>query len=251
MYSEALLQVNNGAIKKYSLYTKSRYRYLIGSIMAGFFIGLGILLMGLSISIFGNLDSDFVKISNGVIFSAALSLVIMAGGELFTSNIMVLSSAAFTGRISGMDAIKVCALSYIGNFLGALLVSVLYMGTGAKGSAVGDAIVGLCFSKTSADVITIFFRGIMCNILVCTAVLCCMKMKNEAAKLIMIVWCILTFVGLGFEHSIANMMVFSLGSMISKEVTIGVALHNLIPATIGNIVGGIMVSGTFYTLGKQ
>ncbi len=251
MYSEALSALNSGAIKKYSLYIKSKYRYILGSIMAGFFVGLGVLLMGVSISIFGHLDFDFVKISNGIIFSAALSFVVMAGGELFTSNIMTLSAGAFTKKISGLDAIKVCALSYIGNFFGALLLSVLYIGSGAKGSAVAEAVIELCFSKTSADVVTIFFKGIMCNIMVCVAVLCCMKMKNEAAKLIMIIWCILTFVALGFEHSIANMTVFSFGAILSKDVTLSLALHNLIPATLGNIVGGTMVSGTFYALGKE
>ncbi|MDO5040564.1 MAG: formate/nitrite transporter family protein [Peptoniphilus sp.] len=251
MYSEAVSVLDKGADKKHALYSKSKKRYVLASIMAGLFVGLGVFLMGLSISVFGNLDFDFVKISNGIIFSAALSFVVMAGGELFTSNIMTLSAGAFTKKISGMDAIKVCALSYMGNFLGALLVSALYIGAGGKGTAIGDAVVGLCFSKASADVITIFFKGIMCNIMVCVAVLCCMKMKNEAAKLIMIIWCILTFVALGFEHSIANMTVYSFGSMISKDVTLSLALHNIVPATLGNIVGGMMVSGSFYILGRE
>lgn len=251
MYKSTLEALSTAGFNKYSVYRDSKFKYFIASILAGFFIGLGVLVMGLSISIFGNLEIDFVKISNGLIFSLALSLVIMAGAELFTGNVMALSGASFTKAIKGSDAFNVCALSYVGNLVGALIISVLYLGTGAKGTAIGDAVVNLALAKGQIPLVPLIFKSILCNILVCVAVLCCIKMKSEAGKLIMIVWCILPFVALGFEHSVANMTVFILGRLLSNEVTFAMILHNLITATIGNIIGGLLVSVSYYLIGRD
>jgi nitrite transporter NirC len=251
MYNSTLEALKTAGFNKYSVYNQSKFKYFVAAILAGFFIGIGVLVMGLSISIFGNLEIDFVKISNGLIFSLALSLVIMAGAELFTGNVMALSSASFTDAIKGSDAFNVCALSYLGNLVGAFIISVLYLGTGAKGTAIGDAIVGLAVAKGQIPLVPLLFKSILCNILVCLAVLCCTRMKNEAAKLIMIIWCILPFVALGFEHSVANMTVFALGRLLSNEVTFGMIFHNLTIATIGNIIGGLLVSGSYYIIGRE
>ncbi|WP_138160368.1 formate/nitrite transporter family protein [Peptoniphilus catoniae] len=251
MYNEALEAIKSAALKKFALYDKSKSRYFVSAIIAGFYIGLGILIMSLSQSIFAGVDRPFVKLINGFVFSMALSLVMMLGADLFTGNVMTMSGGAFGGALRGSDAVKVCAFSYVGNFVGALIVSVLFLGTAAKGTPVGDAVVGLAISKSKADVMAIFFKGIMCNIFVCLGVLACLKMKSESGKLIMIFWCILPFVALGFEHSIANMTVYILGGLLSNEVTLAMALHNLVPATIGNIVGGLLVSISYYLVGKE
>ncbi|EFI41779.1 MULTISPECIES: formate/nitrite transporter family protein [Peptoniphilus] len=251
MYAEIIKNISGGALNKFKIYDSSKIKYIISSMLAGFFVGLGLISMGASISVFGGLDFPVVKFTNGFIFSLALSLVIMAGGDLFTGNVLVLSTGAMTKTIRTSDAIKVCALSYIGNFLGALLVSFLYMGTGIKDSGVCNAIIELAKVKASFAFVPMIFKGIMCNILVCLAVLCCIKMKSESAKLIMVFWCIMPFVILGFEHSIANMTCFIIAKAMSPEITIAMIMNNLVPSTIGNIIGGLLVAGGYYFLGRE
>lgn len=248
MYKELTLSLSNAARGKVGMYKNSKLIYATTSGLAGMYIGFGVLSMGLSRAVFGSLDFPLSKVFSGIIFTMALSLVMMAGGDLFTGNILVLSSGAYNEGISTKEAITVCIFSYFGNFLGALLLSGLFLGTGLGNESIGDAIVQLAIAKAHHTTMEILFRGILCNILVCLAVLTCYKLKSESGKLIMIFWCILPFVALGFEHSIANMTVFTLGMSLSKEITFAMALHNIIPATVGNILGGLLISIAYFVL---
>lgn len=250
MYRELTEKISTAAIGKVGMYKNSKIIYTVASGLAGMYIGFGVLTMGLSGSIFGGFEFPLYKLVNGIIFTMALSLVMMAGADLFTGNILVLSTGAFSKKIEGIDAVKVCAYSYFGNLIGALILSGLFLGSGLGKGAIGNAIVDLAISKAHYSTIEIFFKGILCNILVCLAVLSCYKLKSESAKLIMIFWCILPFIALGFEHSVANMTVFTLGINISREVNFSMALHNIIPATIGNIIGGALVSLSYFALNK-
>lgn len=248
MYRELTDTLSKAANNKVSMYNNSKLIYAVSSALAGMYIGFGVLTMGLSGSIFGTLEIPIGKIFSGFIFSMALSLVMMAGGDLFTGNTLVLSTGALNKKISTKEAFLVCTFSYFGNLIGAFILSALFLGSGLGHGPIGDSLVDLAVTKASYPMVEIFFKGILCNILVCLAVLCCNKMKSESGKLIMVFWCILPFVALGFEHCIANMTVFTLGIILSKEVTFAMALHNLIPATIGNIIGGLLVSVSYFSL---
>lgn len=250
MYKELTNSLSMAAIGKVGMYKNSKLVYTVASGLAGMYIGFGVLNLGLSGAILGGLDFPIYKLVNGFLFSMALSLVMLAGADLFTGNTFVLSTGAYSKAISTKDAITVCAYSYFGNFIGALILSGLFLGTGIGKSTIGNAIVDLAISKAHYSTLEIFFKGILCNILVCLAVLSCYKLKSESGKLIMIFWCILPFISLGFEHSVANMTVFTLGINLSKDVTLAMALHNLIPATLGNIVGGLMLSGAYFAMNK-
>lgn len=97
-------------------------------------------------------------------------------------------------------------------------------------------------------------KGILCNVLVCLAVLCAVKMKSESGKLIMIFWCLFAFITSGFEHSIANMTIFSISLFMPHPETVSVAglLANLVPVTIGNFIGGAFIlGGSYYYMGKE
>ena len=133
-------------------------------------------------------------------------------------------------------------------------LSILFSSTGSSAflaaAVVTTANVSLCVEKVtilkmSATTTELLFRGILCNILVCLAVWCGYRVKNEAAKILLIFCCIYPFILSGFEHSIANMMLFSLALMIphNEVISISGAIHNLIPVTIGNILGGALVLG--------
>ncbi|MEL3901072.1 formate/nitrite transporter family protein [Treponema phagedenis] len=251
MYKEVLENLTHSSGIKFSMYKNSKRKYTVSSAMAGFYIGIGILIMGLSIAIFGRYGTGVDSLVNGFVFTLALSLVMMAGGDLFTGNILVHSQGALNKKITALDAVSVCTYSWFGNFIGALLLSLLFFATGIKDLPIGEALAHLAVKKGSYAPQVIFFKGILCNVLVCLAVLCCYKLKSESAKLIMIFWCILPFISLGFEHSVANMTVFSLGLMLSKEVTFSMAATNLIFATLGNIAGGLLVSFSYFIIGKE
>ena len=108
-------------------------------------------------------------------------------------------------------------------------------------------------AKSSAPFMALFFRGVLCNILVCAAILCSFRTSMKA-KLIMIFLCLFTFITSGFEHSIANMTVFgvALFSPVIKSVTIGAAVYNLIVVTLGNMAGGALVMGLgTYIMGSE
>ena len=145
--------------------------------------------------------------------------------------------------------------SYIGNLLGSLLVAAFFVGSGLvdKGPVM-EFFATTSIAKASAPAMHLFFRGVLCNILVCVAVLCSFRTSDESAKLIMIFLCLFTFITSGFEHSIANMTIFGI-VLFSKAIagaTLGGAIYNLAIVTLGNMVGGAIVMGIgVYILGSE
>lgn len=239
-------KLNNGALKKEGLFNSSKGKYIVSAMIAGFFIGIGMLIMSLSNMIFQDVSFPIVKFVNGIIFSLALSLVMVCGAELFTGNILFFSIGSIDKKVKVSSAIKVCVLSYIGNFLGAMVISGLFLGADTAASPVVESVVKLAMAKVSYSTGQLIFKGILCNILVCLGVYAWNKLDNEMAKLVMVIWIILPFVALGFEHSIANMTCFIIAKIVSPEFTTGLMLHNLIPVTIGNIIGGVLVGAPYY-----
>lgn len=251
MYTEIINILSKGAKKKENLYNKSISRYIIAAMIAGVFIGIGTLTMGLSNMIFKDVLLPIVKFVNGFVFSLALSLVMTSGGELFTGNILVFTMRSLKKEILPTKAAKICGLSYLGNFLGAIFLSLLFLGAEGFMTPFVDSVVKLAMTKASYSISSLFFKGILCNILVCLGVLAYNKLENEAAKLIMIFWCILPFVAMGFEHSVANMTCFTIAKIVSKEFTFALMFKNLIPVTLGNIVGGSIVAISYFVVGKE
>lgn len=251
MYGEIVGKVSSSGEKKEGLFDKSIFKYLVGAMIAGIFVGIGALTMGLNNMIFKDFDYPIVKIVNGIIFTLALSLVMACGGELFTGNILVFTTRKLEKKISLTKVIKICAMSYIGNFLGALFLTLLFIGSEGLNTPMTESLVALANTKASYPVMNLFFKGVLCNILVCMGVLAYYKMNSESAKLIMLFWCILPFVALGFEHSIANMTIFSIAKIVSSEFTFGLIFGNLIPVTLGNILGGALVALAYFFVGKE
>ena len=215
MYKDIIIGLTNSANTKKNLLEGSLFKYMVASILAGFFIGMGMLIMTLSASIFSPLPIPAVKFINGFVFSLALSFVVFAGGELFTGNVLVTTVGRLNKKIDTGTLLK------------------------------------LATGKTSFDFLPLLFKGIMCNILVCLAVLICSRKISDSAKLILIFWCILAFVSLGFEHSVANMTCFALAKMLNSDFTFALILKNLIPVTIGNIIGGALVALTYNTIASD
>lgn len=250
MYKDIISGLTNSANTKKNLLEGSLFKYMVASILAGFFIGMGMLIMTLSASIFSPLPIPIVKFINGFVFSLALSFVVFAGGELFTGNVLVTTVGRLNKKIDTGTLLKILIFSYLGNILGSVFIAFLFKMTGVS-PEYNEALLKLVTGKTSFDFLPLLFKGIMCNILVCLAVLICSRKISDSAKLILIFWCILAFVSLGFEHSVANMTCFALAKMLNSDFTFALILKNLIPVTIGNIIGGALVALTYNTIASE
>lgn len=253
MFRDEYAGVGNAAKGKLNLLNSSPVGYVVASMMAGFFIAFGGFVM---LMVGGNLGTTGAgKLLMAASFAAALSLVVMAGAELFTGNNFVMASAAFTGEVKWGDAIKLWIVCYIGNLAGSLLAAVMFHLTGLAGGAVGEVIATVAAAKMGGVALNLFVKAIFCNMLVCLAVWCGARMKSESGKLIMIFWCIYVFVVCGFEHSVANMTIMASGLLDPNGVaglSVGGYVYNLAVVTIGNMIGGILfVAWPYYMIQKK
>ena len=153
-------------------------------------------------------------------------------------------------KTSLTNLIKVWIVSYIGNLIGAILVSVLFYLTGLAGGDIGSFIANTSLTKMTLSPHTLLFRGILCNTLVCLAVWCSFRCKSDSGKLIMIFWCLFAFITSGYEHSIANMTIMAVGLLTNSEpnLTIYGYFYNLLFVTIGNIIGGVFLIALPYNI---
>ena len=248
---EVLDVFSHTAALKVNQLNSSKSRYMVMTMLAGFFVGLGIVLI---FTIGGMLvPGDFAgaKIVMGISFGIALSLVIMAGADLFTGNNMVMTIGTLKKETTWRDTLRIWIYSYFGNFAGSILVAVLFFYSGLASGDTADFINTTAIAKMNTPFVELLIRGILCNILVCLAVWCSVKLKEETAKLIMIFWCLFAFITSGFEHSVANMTLLSISLMIPHPETVSLVgmAANLIPVTIGNIIGGAIFVGAAYWYG--
>lgn len=166
-----------------------------------------------------------------------LIMTLVTGAELFTGNTALVTAARMEGKITNKDLIKSWVSSYAGNFVGSLLLAYLAFNGGTLGS--GPASAAIAAAKCGLTFKTAFIRGILCNWLVCMAVYMASGCSSMIGKMTAVWFPISAFVALGLDHSVANMFLIPLGMMRGAEVTIAdMFLKNLIPVTLGNIVGG-------------
>lgn len=176
-----------------------------------------------------------------------LMMTLLSGAELFTGNTALVTMALLEGRATMDQLIKSWTASYAGNFVGSLLLAgLVFFGNTLAG---GGASIGVSAAKTSLTFTQAFVRGILCNWLVCMAVYLASFAKDAAGKMVPIWFCISAFVALGLEHSVANMFIIPLGIFSGAAVTWKTfLLKNLLPVTLGNIVGGAVCVGTAFCM---
>ena len=241
MFKDEMGLVGNAAKSKVKLLETNFIGYFMAALLAGIYVGFGVLLI---FTIGGQLaGAAHTKLIMGASFGIALSLVIMAGAELFTGNVFVMVSALLRKDVTGAQAGKVLAVSYIGNWLGSVLLAILFVGTGLADGPVGEFMAKGSAGKMNAGFSELFVRGFLCNTLVCLAVWCGIKLKSESGKLIMIFWCLFAFITTGFEHSIANMSLLTVS--LFKPFEAGVSLdgyfYNILTVSVGNILGAVVL----------
>ncbi|MFO1121808.1 MAG: formate/nitrite transporter family protein [Hyphomicrobiales bacterium] len=206
------------------------------SLLAGAFIGLG---AAAYTAVMAGVDPAFgpYRFLGGIVFSLGLVLVIVAGAELFTGNALIVM-ACVDRRISLFSLLRNWAFTLTGNALGALAMVGLMVGSGLLKGAVADVVVRVAEAKTSLGWLEALSRGILCNMLVCLAVWLTFAARDVTGKILAILLPISAFVLLGFEHSIANFYLIPAGWVAGAKIGWSGFLGNLIPVTIGNVIGG-------------
>lgn len=207
------------------------------------------------------------KFVGGSVFSVGLMLVVLAGGELFTGNCMMLSGV-LSRRISLGSMLRSWTIIYLTNFIGSLLLVgiMYYSGQWKIGDyAVGAAALTTACLKSNLTFSEAFWRGVGCNWLVCLAVWLGISGRDTIGKIFGIYFPVMAFVASGFEHSIANMYYIPLGMLLKGNASVVAAgglaskigvltwhnflIGNLVPVTLGNIVGGaLFVGGVYYLI---
>jgi formate/nitrite transporter len=197
------------------------------------------------------------KLVGGFTFSLGLILVVIAGAELFTGNNLIVI-AAFSRIISFRQLLRNWFYVYIGNCIGCILTVAIYFLTNLaqENPKLGALAVSIAYSKTTFSALSLFFRAVLCNALVCLAVWLCLSARTNTDKILSIIFPITAFVALGFEHCIANMYFIPFGYVmqhvagISPEgigiITLTGMFKNIIVTTAGNIIGGSCLVGIVY-----
>ncbi len=249
-------EILNGTINSAAEKAQGSFRkLLILSILAGAFIALAG--AGANMAGFYFLaepeTTGIGKMISGLIFPAGLMMVVLAGAELFTGNNLMIT-AVFAKRIRVRDMLRNWVIVYLGNLIGSLLIAYLVAKSGLLFS--GDGLLGqvtldIAASKVSLTFEQAFIRGILCNFLVCIAVWMASGASSTGGKAVSLYFPIWLFVAAGFEHSIANMFfipvgIFSEGA--SQTLNWGGFIGNLLPVTLGNMVGGCLLAGGAYSL---
>lgn len=219
-------------------------------ILLGMFAGAFIALAGVGAT-FGN--AYVGKIAGALIFPAGLAMVVVAGSELFTGNCLMVT-VLLSREIGPLRLLKNWLFVFIGNFIGALLVALIVTSSGVL-DPISDSVVATASAKVSMGFPVAMLRGVLCNFLVCIAVWMAFGAKTVGGKIAAVFFPVFLFVLCGFEHSVANMYYVPAGlfmNWFNGTATAGLSVQsflveNLLPVTIGNIIGGaVLVGGGYY-----
>ncbi|EGW6760856.1 nitrite transporter NirC [Salmonella enterica] len=229
MFTDTINKCAANAARIARLSANNPLGFWVSSAMAGAYVGLGIIL----IFTLGNLlDPSVRPLVMGATFGIALTLVIIAGSELFTGHTMFLTLGVKAGTISHGQMWAILPQTWLGNLVGSVFVALLYSWGGGSLLPVDTSIV---------------HSGALCNWLVCLAIWMAIRTEGTA-KFLAIWWCLLAFIASGYEHSVANMTLFALSwfGHHSDAYTLAGIGHNLLWVTLGNTLSGVVFMGLGY-----
>lgn len=239
---------------------------LVLAVLAGAFISLGAVFATTVTTGGGGLPYGVTKLLGGLVFCLGLILVVVAGAELFTGNNLIVMAWA-SGRITTAKLLRNWGLVYAGNFLGSIATAALVVMAGQYtfgGGAVGANALAIAEAKCRLGFVQAFTLGVLCNALVCLAIWLCFSARSATDKVVLILFPITAFVVAGFEHSVANMFFIPVALFIQEfagpefwtaigttpehyhALSWGAFARNLLPVTLGNIVGGSLMVGAVY-----
>jgi len=243
-----------------------RVNVFVLSVLAGAFIALGAIFATTVSAGGGELPYGVVRLLAGLVFTLGLILVVVAGAELFTGNNLIVMAWA-SRRVSTAKLLGNWTLVWIGNFVGAFATALIVYVSGQYelgGGAVGQAVLSIAAAKTNLGFVQAVALGMLCNALVCLAVWLTYGAHTTTDKILAIIPPIAAFVAAGFEHSVANMYFISIGLLVKSDEAFVAGLGdapdldgltwgsflagNLLPVTIGNVIGGALMVGAVYWL---
>ncbi len=217
------------------------WEQLFLAILAGIYIGFGAV-VATKVTSGGSLDPGLASFLGGSVFSVGLMLVLIPGSELFTGNILM-TAGLLARTVHPTHIARNWVVVWIGNFAGSILLAWVMSRTDLLSGAVGDRAIGIANAKMDLPFDVCLFRGILCNMLVCLAVIMACSAKTAMGKILGIYFPIMAFVASGFEHSIANMYFLPAGLLADGQLgeRFWDMFGNLIPVTLGNIIGGLAI----------
>jgi len=219
---------------------------LLLAVLAGAFIGLGAA-FSTTVSTEGTLGYGPTRLLTGLAFSLGLILVVLAGAELFTGNNLIIMAVA-SGQVTAGRLLRNWTIVYAGNFAGAAATAAVVAWAGLPEGVAANA-AALAAAKCRLGFAQAVALGILCNALVCLAVWLCLGARSSTDKILSVVFPVTAFVACGFEHSVANMYFIPLGLFLHAGPPVTwerFLLGNLLPVTIGNVIGGAGMVGLVY-----
>lgn len=243
MFHSDIEKLSNSAVSKAEMAKKDTLKYFSRSVMAGVFIVLATIL---SYTVGSALCKNFpeaAKISAAALFCFAIIAVVFFGGELFTGNNMTMFIGFLKKKVTLVEMLKIWLFSFVGNLIGIVIFSYIFVKSGANIENLKSYIEPIAYGKLDISIIQMIYRGILCNLSVCLAVYAGIRMNSEAGKIILMFLCVFTFVVAGFEHSIANLAVFSIAGIALGGIPIIAVINNIFWVVIGNILGGGVILG--------
>lgn len=243
--------------------TMNAAKCFVSAMLAGAFIGFGATYFMVFL---GDTTMPFAaqRMVGGICFCLGLVLVLCCGAELFTGNVLMVASW-LSKKIPFSGVLRNWVIVWIGNFVGSLVaVFLIWFANvgGMNAGAVGNAMVSVAVSKVTPDWLTLFGKGIMCNVMVCLAVWIGFSARTVADKVLGILLPISFFVAAGFEHCVANMFFLPTGFLMKTlgfganvagvdALDLGSIFYNISAATLGNIVGGLLVGCAYWFIYRQ
>jgi nitrite transporter NirC len=253
MYTETVQALGDQAAGKLAGQRRSLASHLVRSMLAGMYVGAAIALI---FTVGGTLSKESpgaVRLLMGVCFGGALTIVIFAGSELFTGSNLVLTLGVLTKKARPADLVSNWVWTWIGNLAGSMLLALIVTRSGVfDAEPVHGFVLGLVEKKMNLPPEQLFWRAVLANWLVCLGVWMAARIKSETAKVLMIWWCMFTFITSGYEHSIANMFGMMTGLLLphGDAITWTGYWYNLGLATLGNIIGGALFVAGMYWMGS-
>jgi formate transporter len=243
------------------------FRMFVLAILAGVFIAFGAQFYTLVVHDSG-LAFGLNNLIGGLVFCLGLILVVIAGAELFTGNTLIVMGF-IERKVSARQLLKGWSIVYLGNLVGSLVMVLLMYYTaqwGFHGAMVGGKALLIADAKVNMTFLEAFMRGIVCNVLVCLAIWLAFSGRSTIDKIVAVIFPVTAFVASGFEHCVANMYFVPMGLALNGQAEVlaaaqgmagqpimlgnltvaGFIVKNLIPVTLGNIIGGSLLVGVIY-----
>ena len=251
MYTETVNILADQAVAKLTHQRRSLISHFVRSMLAGMYVGAAIVLIFTVGGLLSKAAPGTERILMGVCFGGALTIVVFAGSELFTGSNLVLTLGVFTGKSSWRDLVANWIWTWLGNLAGSVLLAFVVVRTGLlDADPINAFVLKLVQTKMNIPPEQLILRAILANWLVCLGVWMAARIKDETAKIIMIWWCMFTFITCGYEHSIANMCGLMLGVLLphsGMEISMNGYGYNLALSTLGNVIGGaVFVAGVYW-----